>query len=97
MPYVSDAERGFFHTDTAKKKGITPSMVKEYDQASKGKVLPDKVVQRTAKAATKKTKINKDKTSSGLDMRHAAKSVVGASKNAPNMQFGPRQNFNMPR
>lgn len=42
MPYVSEAQRKFFHTDTAKKKGITSSMVKEYDQASKGTKLPAK-------------------------------------------------------
>ncbi len=40
MPYKSDAQRRFFHTDTAKKKGITSSEVKEFDTASKGKKLP---------------------------------------------------------
>jgi len=40
MPYVSDAQRRFFHTDTAKKEGIKPSTVKEFDQASKGMKLP---------------------------------------------------------
>lgn len=40
MPYKSDAQRKFFHTDTAKEKGITPKMVKEYDKASRGKKLP---------------------------------------------------------
>lgn len=43
MPYVSDRQRKFFHTKTAKKQGITAAMVKEYDQASKGKKLPKKV------------------------------------------------------
>ena len=42
MPYASDKQRKFFHTDTAKKNGITPEMVKEYDAASKGKKLPTK-------------------------------------------------------
>jgi len=40
MPYVSQKQRAFFHTDTAKKAGITPSEVKEFDQASKGLKLP---------------------------------------------------------
>jgi len=39
MPYKSDAQRRFFHTDTAKRKGITPAMVKEFDEASVGKKL----------------------------------------------------------
>ena len=43
MPYASDAQRRFFHTDTAKKKGITGKEVKEFDEASKGKKLPSKV------------------------------------------------------
>ena len=43
MPYDSLAQERFFHTDTAKKKGITASTVKEFDQASKGKKLPAKV------------------------------------------------------
>jgi hypothetical protein len=43
MPYASDAQRKFFHTDTAKKKGITPATVKEFDTASKGMNLPKKV------------------------------------------------------
>lgn len=41
MPYKSDAQRRFFHTDTAKKAGITGKEVKEFDQASKGMDLPD--------------------------------------------------------
>lgn len=36
MPYVSDKQRRFFHTDAARKKGITPEMVAEYDEASRG-------------------------------------------------------------
>ena len=43
MPYVSQKQRAFFHTDTAKKAGITASDVKEFDQASKGMKLPEKV------------------------------------------------------
>ncbi len=41
MPYVSDRQRRFFHTDTAKKQGITPDVVKEFDTASKGMKLPE--------------------------------------------------------
>src|ERR1019366_3511387 len=43
MPYKSDAQRKFFHTDTAKDAGITGAEVKEFDQASKGKELPEHV------------------------------------------------------
>lgn len=43
MPYKSIKQERFFHTDTAKKKGITPDVVKEFDQASKGMKLPEKV------------------------------------------------------
>ncbi len=39
MPYKSDKQRKFFHTATARKKGITPKIVKEFDKASKGKKL----------------------------------------------------------
>ena len=42
MPYVSDKQRRFFHTKTARRKGITKAMVEEYDKASKGKKLPEK-------------------------------------------------------
>jgi hypothetical protein len=40
MPYKSDAQRKFFHTDSAKKAGITDAEVKEFDSASKGMKLP---------------------------------------------------------
>ena len=43
MPYKSEAQRKFFHTNTAKKAGITKKTVKEFDKASKGKHLPKKV------------------------------------------------------
>lgn len=42
MPYKSDAQRRFFHTDTAKKAGITSKEVSEFDKASKGMKLPKK-------------------------------------------------------
>ena len=41
-PYKSDAQRRYFHY--AEKAGkIKPSVVKEFDQASKGKKLPEHV------------------------------------------------------
>ena len=39
MPYKSKAQQGFFHANVGK-KGITKSMVSEYDSASKGMKLP---------------------------------------------------------
>jgi hypothetical protein len=42
VPYKSDAQRKFFHTDTARKAGISPAIVKEFDEASKGMKLPKK-------------------------------------------------------
>jgi hypothetical protein len=43
MPYNSEAQRRFFHSEGAEKAGITPAMVKEWDEASKGKKRPEKV------------------------------------------------------
>ena len=40
MPYKSAKQRAFFHTETARKKGISPAVVNEFDQASKGVKLP---------------------------------------------------------
>ena len=42
MPYVSDSQRRFFHTDTAREKGISSKTVAEFDRASKGKRLPER-------------------------------------------------------
>jgi hypothetical protein len=47
MPYKSKAQQRFFHSAGAKRAGIKPATVKEYDTASRGKKLP-------AKAAKKK-------------------------------------------
>lgn len=41
MPYRSEKQRKFFHTETAKKLGIKPTTVKEFDKASKGMDLPE--------------------------------------------------------
>jgi len=43
MPYKSDAQRKFFHTDTAKRQGISAKTVREFDTASKGMSLPKKI------------------------------------------------------
>ena len=42
MPYKSQAQRKKFHV-LEKEGKISPKVVKEYDQASKGKKLPNKV------------------------------------------------------
>jgi hypothetical protein len=41
-PYASDAQRGKFHAMEARGE-ISPKVVKEFDQASKGKKLPEKI------------------------------------------------------
>ena len=46
MPYSSEAQRKFFHTDTAKKAGITAAQVSDFDRASKGKKLPEHVAKK---------------------------------------------------
>lgn len=43
MPYKSDAQRRFFHSEGARKVGITPAMVAEWDEASRGHKVPEKV------------------------------------------------------
>lgn len=54
MPYVSAAQRGFFH---ANKKKIGPKVVEEFDQASKGqKKLPYHVSQAVLKGHRAKKK-----------------------------------------
>jgi len=40
MPYKSKKQEAFFHTKTAKDKGITQAQVDDFDQASKGMKLP---------------------------------------------------------
>jgi len=47
--YKSDKQRKFFHTATAKKKGITKAMVKEYDEKSRGMELPEKAKSKKKK------------------------------------------------
>jgi len=42
VPYTSDAQRRFFHSPGAAKAGISPKVVEEFDQASKGMSLPER-------------------------------------------------------
>lgn len=42
MPYKSEAQRRYFHYAESKGK-ISPNVVKEFDQASKGKSLVERV------------------------------------------------------
>ena len=43
MPYKSLAQERFFHSPGAKKAGISPATVKEFDNATRGKKLVKKV------------------------------------------------------
>jgi hypothetical protein len=54
MPYASKKQERFFHTKTARDKGIKPSTVKEFDKASKGMKLPE-----YAKGSSKFKKLKK--------------------------------------
>ncbi len=49
MPYKSDAQRRFFHSKGAARAGLSKVEVKEWDQASKGKKLPEKVKKKKNK------------------------------------------------
>ena len=49
MPYASQKQERFFHSAGAKKAGITNAEVKEFDSASKGKKLPEKVSKHKVK------------------------------------------------
>ncbi len=51
-PYKSDAQRRYFHAAEAR-GDISPSTVKEFDAASKGKKLPEKVGGKFAKLKKK--------------------------------------------
>ncbi len=57
-PYRSEAQRGKFHA--MKERGeISPATVKEWDKASKGKKLPEKVKKVDPKTALRPTLVNK--------------------------------------
>ncbi len=49
MPYKSDAQRRFFHSQGAKRAGISPQTVKKWDKASKGKSTPERVRRSTSR------------------------------------------------
>jgi hypothetical protein len=54
MPYRSEKQRRFFHTETAKKAGITAAEVKEFDHASKGMSLPEAIKHKKSHEKRKK-------------------------------------------
>lgn len=43
MPYKSKAQERYFHSSGAKKAGISKAVVAEYDKASKGAKLPERL------------------------------------------------------
>jgi hypothetical protein len=49
-PYASDQQRKFFHTDTARAKGIKAEDVAGKDQVSKGRALPKRVSRSPVRA-----------------------------------------------
>ena len=64
MPYVSNAQRRFAHTDTAKKKGFP---TEEFDKESKGKKLPEK---KGKKMKSKKRPVRFGKPFGGKDDKY---------------------------
>lgn len=58
MPYKSDAQRRYFHFAESTGK-ISPDVVNEFDQASKGKKLPDHVKSAMSRRADKINKKQK--------------------------------------
>ena len=59
MPYKSDAQRRFFHSKGAKKAGISQATVNEFDQASKGKKLPEYVGNKISHKTINRSKQNR--------------------------------------
>jgi len=53
MPYSSEKQRKFFHTQSAKDAGITKENVSEFDAASKNKKLPPRAKFKKIKASLK--------------------------------------------
>ena len=49
MSYKSDAQRRFFHSKGAEKAGISKKTVAEYDEASRGKKLPERLAKKILK------------------------------------------------
>ncbi len=89
MPYVSDRQRRFFHTDTARKHGITPAMVREYDESSRGKDLPEKAEKKaeggSSDGATSgvSTTVSAPKPPTVSNPARANNAVKGGPKPAP--------------
>lgn len=52
-PYSSDAQRRYLHA-LAERGGIAKSKVKEFDKASKGKKLPERVAKKKVPNGKKK-------------------------------------------
>lgn len=55
MPYVSNSQRRFAHTDTAKKKGFP---TEEFDEKSRGMKLPERAGKSKSKVKGKKRPVN---------------------------------------
>ena len=49
MPYVSKKQQRFFHTKAAKKAGITPAEVSEFDKATDYASLPERATKSKKK------------------------------------------------
>ena len=49
MPYKSEAQRRFFHTATARHRGISAATVAEHDRESKGKKIPIEAIRMASK------------------------------------------------
>ena len=59
MPYKSKAQAGYFHTH---EKQLGKSVVKEFDKASKGVSLPDRVIKEATKDNVNKVRTAAVKT-----------------------------------
>lgn len=57
--YKSKAQQRFFHTASARKKGITPQMVEEFDSASKGMMMPEKKMPPKKRMMSKESSFKK--------------------------------------
>lgn len=55
MPYKSDSQRRYFHAAEAR-GDISPSVVSEFDQASKGMKLPETVKKKSLGHALREMK-----------------------------------------
>ena len=81
MPYRSDAQRRFFHSKGAHKAGITPATVKEWDDASRGQEVPERVEKKAQRVLYL---LGKMAAAGALSMARNA-SVKPAAMNKPKM------------